>query len=101
MPRGYQHGKSREVDSTRTGELRPDLGEDTDVSSVDHVWLEKLQVRNIGISTLKFAHVFDLLEFLEDERRVTVAFGVNESEDSVTLFPTILRTASTSCSFEC
>ena len=65
------------TDDVHAGKLRPDLGEDTNVGAVDHVWLEQFEVRHIGVSALKLAHIFDFLEFLKDEWRFTVALGVD------------------------
>jgi hypothetical protein len=73
-----------------TSELRPDLGEDTDVSAVDHVRLEELEVRNICVATFELAHVLDLLKFRHDEGSITVALGVDESKHIVALFPAVL-----------
>lgn len=57
---------------------------------VDHVWLEEFQERSVGVRALKFAHVFDILKFLDDERAVRVAFSVDEGEHGMAVFPTIL-----------
>jgi hypothetical protein len=69
--------------------LRPDLGEDTNVSAVDHVRLEELQVRNIVIATFELAHVLDLLKFGHDEGSITIAFGMDKSKHIVAFFPPV------------
>ena len=71
-------------------QLRPNLSEDANVGAIDHVRFEQLEVRYIRITALEFAHVFDLLEFLHDKGRFAVAFGVDESEDVVAVFPSVL-----------
>ena len=70
--------------------MRPDLGEDTDVSPVDHVWLEEFQERSVGVVAFEFAHGFDILELLNNKGTVRVAFAVDESEHGVAFFPAIL-----------
>ena len=49
------------------GQLGPDLGKDTDVGPVDHVWLEELEVCHVCVVALEFAHVLDVLQFSHDE----------------------------------
>ena len=71
-------------------QLRPDLGEDTDVGPVDHVWFEEFQERSVGVVAFEFAHCFDILELLDNEGTVRVAFAVDESEHGVAFFPAIL-----------
>ena len=71
------------------GELRPNLGKDADVGSVDHVGLEKLEVGNVGVAALELAHILDLFEFAEDEGIVLVAFGVDKSENLMRLLPAV------------
>ena len=70
-------------------QLRPDLREDTNVGPVDHVWLEELEERSVGVVAFEFAHSFYILEFLDNKRAVRVAFSVDEGEHGVTVFPAI------------
>ena len=72
------------------GELGPDLGENADVGAVDHLGLEELEVRYVGVVALELAHVFDFLQLGEDEAVVGVAFAVNEGQDGVAIFPAVL-----------
>lgn len=71
-------------------ELRPNLGKNTNMCPVDHLWLEQFEVRDVGIVSFELAHVLDLVQFKQDERRIAVAFGVNASQDVVTFFPSVL-----------
>ena len=70
-------------------QLRPNLGEYTDVGPPNHVGLDKLQEGNIGIIAFKFTHVFDFLKFPAYKGAVQVSLAVNKSQDSMAIFPTI------------
>lgn len=62
-------------------QLRPDLGEDTDVESVDHVRLDEFKVRNVlglGLERYEFT---DFLKFFQDERCIAVTLGMDEGCD--------------------
>lgn len=72
-----------------TSELRPDLSEDTDVCSVDHVRFKKLKVRDVRVGTLEFDDFADLGHLLVDERRVGVTLCVNQRENLDSFFPAI------------
>lgn len=82
-------GGGRGTHDIHAGQLRPDLREESDVGSVDHVWLEKLEIGYIGVVALEFAHILDLLYFAHDERAIWVAFAVHEGEHSASLLPAI------------
>lgn len=56
----------------------------------DHVRFEEVDVADVCVSALEFAHVFDLLQFLGDEWRVGVAFAMNKGQDGVAFLPTVL-----------
>ena len=71
-------------------QLRPDLSENANVGAVDHVRFEELKVAHVSIAALECAHVLDLLKFLHDEWCFAISFGVNESEDVVTILPAVL-----------
>ena len=71
-------------------QLRPNLGENTNVGPVDHIWLEEFQECSVGVVAFELAHAFDVLKFLNDKRTVGVTFTVYESEHGMALFPTIL-----------
>ena len=60
------------------------------MSAIDHVRLEQLQVGDVSVAALKFAHVLDLLELMHDEGCLSIAFGVDEGENIVAFFPAIL-----------
>ena len=49
-------------------QLKPDLREDTNVGPVDHVRLEELEERSVGVVAFEFAHSFSILKFLNDKR---------------------------------
>ena len=70
-------------------QLRPDLDKDADVGPVDHVWLEEFEERGVGVLAFEFAHVFDVLVFLQDERAVGVSLAVDEGEHGVAVFPAV------------
>ena len=69
--------------------MGPDLREDADVGPVDHVWLEEFEERNVGVLAFEFAHGLYILELLDDERAVRVAFSVDEGEHGMAVFPAI------------
>lgn len=71
------------------GELTPDLGENPNMSSIDHMRLEKLEIRDISVATFELARVFDLLQLLEDESIVPVAFGVDSCQYTMAVLPAI------------
>ena len=71
-------------------QLGPDLGEDADVGSVDHVRFEQLEVRDVGVVALELAHVLDILELSGNEGAVRVAFAVDEGENGMAIFPAVL-----------
>ena len=56
---------------------------------VDHFWFEELQERSVGVVAFELAHVFYILEVLDDERAVRVAFPVDEGEHGMAVFPAI------------
>lgn len=66
------------------------MHKDTDVSTEDHVWLEEFEVGDVLVASLKFAHVADVLELVDNKWAVRVTFAVDESQDVVAVFPTIL-----------
>lgn len=58
-------------------QLRPDLGEDTNVGTVDHAGLEELPVGDIRVCTLELDDLSDLFHLLVHERRVGITLRVN------------------------
>jgi hypothetical protein len=72
------------------GELRPNLSENADVGTIDHVRLEQLEIGNVSIVPFKLAHLLDFLEFELDKGIVRIAFTMNQREHSVTVFPAVL-----------
>lgn len=60
------------------------------MSAENHARLEKIEVGDVGVATLKFAHVFDIAEFIGDKGVVRIAFAMDESEHLVAFFPAIL-----------
>ena len=81
--------------NVHASQLRPDLCKDTDMGSVDHVRLQKLEIRDIGIVALELAHLFDVLKFPRDPRTIGVAFAVNQCQDCVAVFPAVLASKPT------
>ena len=86
-----------EAESTReegnllhASELRPDLSEDTNVQTVDHVGLEELEVVDISILALEFAHVLNLLKLDLNKSVIAVTLAVDECENIVAVLPAIL-----------
>ena len=73
-----------------TSELRPNLAESSDHGTVNHVGLEEIQVCNVGVSALKLAHVLDILEFVRDEGMVRITLAVDEGENGLAIFPSVL-----------
>ena len=59
--------------------LPPDLRENTDVGAVEHLGLEGLQVRHVGVVALKFAHLLNLAQLAVNKRSIGIAFAVYES----------------------
>ena len=62
-------------------QLTPDLSKDTDVQAVGHMWLEELEIGYILVLGFKRDEVLDLLQFLQDKRRLSIALGMNECYD--------------------
>ena len=60
------------------------------MGAIDHLGLEELEVRHVGVVAFELAHVFDFLQLGEDEAVVGVALAVDEGQDGVAVFPAIL-----------
>lgn len=73
-----------------TSKLGPDLSEDTDESTVEHLGLEQLQVRNVGVLALELAHLANLLHLSHDEGAVGVTVTVDQSQNRLTFLPAVL-----------
>jgi hypothetical protein len=71
-------------------QLGPDLSEDADVCPVDHIGLEELEVRDVGVFPFKFDLVADLFELRDHEGCVWVAFAVDEGKDVACVVPSVL-----------
>jgi hypothetical protein len=71
-------------------QLGPDLSEDADVCPVDHIGLEELEVRDVGVLPFKFDLVADLFELRDHKGCVRIAFAVDEGEDVVRVVPAVL-----------
>lgn len=72
-----------------TRELRPDLCENTNVCSIDHLGLEEFEVAHICVASLEFDHIADLLQLEVDKWCISVALGVDQSKHIVAVFPPI------------
>ena len=86
-------GKGRRVSShhhdIHARQLGPDLSKDADMSPVDHVGFEQLEVGDIGIVALELAHVLDVLELSGNEGAVRIAFTVDEGQNGMAIFPAV------------
>ena len=71
-------------------ELGPDLGEQTNVSTVDHPRLEQVKVGDIRVGYLELDHGTNLLHFVVNQWIAGVAVAVNESDDGLNFFPATL-----------
>jgi hypothetical protein len=76
--------------NVHTSELRPDLGEDTDVEAIEHLRLEELLDGDVGVLPLELNHLLDLGHLEGDERRVGVTLAVDEGENLVALLPAVV-----------
>jgi hypothetical protein len=70
--------------------LRPDLSEHADMSAVNHVRLEQLEICDVGVISLKLTHFLDLLQFQLDERIIRITSAMNQGKDSMAVLPAIL-----------
>ena len=73
-----------------SSQLTPYLREDADVSSPDHIRLEKLKVSDIRVGALELAHFLDIFKFAGDERAVWVTLSMHERENGMAFIPAIL-----------
>ena len=71
-------------------QLGPDLGEDSDVGSPDHVGLDEFQEGGICVVAFEFVHVLDFLKLLPHKVAVGIAFTMDKSQDSMALLPSVL-----------
>lgn len=75
--------------NVHASQLRPDLGEKTKNSAVQHLRLEEIDISDIGVTALKLAHVLDVLQFVGNERMVWITLAVDKSQNIPALFPPI------------
>ena len=73
-----------------SSQLRPDLCEHSNMGTLDHIWLKELEKSNIGIVSLKLAHVLNLLQFDLNKGIVWIAATVNKCENSMAILPSVL-----------
>jgi len=66
------------------------LCEDANVGSPDHVWLDEFEEGDIRIVAFEFAHILDVPVFSRDEGTVGVAFAMDQSQDGMAIFPSVL-----------
>ena len=59
------------------------------MSPIDHVRLQQLEVRDIGVVALELAHVFDILKFSGNEGTMRIAFSVDERQNCMAIFPAV------------
>lgn len=71
------------------------MREDTNMGAIDHVRFEQLEVGDVGVVPFEFTHVFDVLQLAHDERRVRVTVTVNECQDGMAIFPSVLASQPT------
>lgn len=72
------------------GQLRPDLSEDTNMSTVDHIRLEQLKIGCIGVLALELDDITNLLQLSLDPRMVEIALSMDKRNGAVSLIPAIL-----------
>ena len=72
------------------GQLRPDLCENSDVGTVDHVGLEEVKVGDVLVAGFKSAHLLDVAQLQGDQLAVGVALSVDQSENAVAFFPAVV-----------
>lgn len=58
-------------------QLGPDLRENTNVGTVDHIGFEELEVGHVRVGALELNDLSDFCHLLVDERGVGIALGVN------------------------
>lgn len=81
--------KLRLTHNVHASKLRPNLGKETNMGAVEHSRLEKIKVGNVGVLTLKFAHVLDILEFVRDKWVVRIPFTVDKRKNGVAILPPV------------
>jgi hypothetical protein len=59
------------------------------MGAVEVLRVKQLPVSNVGEFSFKSASLLDVVELVLNKRRVRVAFAVDESQNSVALFPLI------------
>jgi hypothetical protein len=57
--------------------LAPNLGEDTNVGTVDHTRPKEFQVGHVGVHAFKVDCLLNLCQFLGDEGRIRITMSVN------------------------
>jgi hypothetical protein len=58
-------------------QLGPDLGENTNVGTIDHVRLKELEIGYVGVGAFELDDFSDLFHLLVDEGGVGITLGVN------------------------
>lgn len=76
--------------NVHASELRPNLSKKANKGAVDHIGLEQIQVGNIGMLTLKLAHVLDVLQLVGNKGVVRISLAVNESKHGTAVLPAVL-----------
>lgn len=82
--------RARLTHDIHTSQLRPDLRKDTNKSSVEHVWLEKIKIGNISVTAFKLAHLLDIFKFEGHEGAIPITFSVDESQNIMAVLPSVL-----------
>lgn len=80
----------RHTHDVHASQLTPDLHEETNDGSVDHVRPEQLQVADVGVLALKLDHFTDLGHFTVYEGRIRVAMAVDKIQHLLGLLPAVL-----------
>lgn len=57
---------------------------------MDHVGLEQIKVGDIGMRTLKLAHVLDVLQLVGNKGVVGISLAMDESEHGTAVLPAVL-----------
>jgi hypothetical protein len=89
----YDCGLNKQLavhDDVHSDQLRPDLGEDSDMCAPNHVRFDQLEIGNVGILSLEFTHVLNLSKLGLDEVVFQIVMSMNKSENLMAVLPSIL-----------
>ena len=73
-----------------TRQLRPDLSEHANVRAVDVLRVEQFPVGDVGKLCFERTSCLDVFQLVLNEWAIGITLAVNQSQDSVALFPSVL-----------